>query len=197
MGSSQGELFGQNLVEIEAQIIRLKLSIEKSRLTINEHCKEQIRLIDIETETKLETSDAAKTEDLDEQRKEWLQEMSKYEAECVRHMEETKGQLLAYIGLTEQWLEAHRDSQDRSELIIQQSNDHLTKLTMLGFELKGFQFGGKLLLFSEEYRDRMQQYPSRLNLKELSVPQMLVNYYKGKFPSVAESSKVIFMYLSP
>jgi hypothetical protein len=98
MCSSQEELFEQNVVELKAQIKRLKSSIDLSRLVINEHCLEQTRLVDIETETKIEKSDIEKSAGivkLNERRKKWLAEISDYEAECVRHMEATKSQLLA------------------------------------------------------------------------------------------------------
>jgi hypothetical protein len=193
---SQEELFEQNVAEIRTQIRQLKSSIEMSRLVINEHCLEQTRLVDIETETKIEKSDTDEIEALNERRKRWLREISEYEAGCVQHMEATKGQLFAYIGLTEQWLESHRDSPDRS-VLIHQSDEHLTKLTMLGFELKGFQFGARLLLFNEEYRSIFRHDPARLILKNLRVPTVLENYYKEKLSCLVESSKVIFMYLSP
>jgi hypothetical protein len=48
----------------------------------------------------------------------------------------------------------HRDSQDRSMFFLQ-SSEHLRKLTTLGFELKGFRFGARLLLFNEEYKDSL------------------------------------------
>jgi hypothetical protein len=68
---------------------------------------ERVRLIDIETETKIEKSDAAEIGTLNEQRKKWLAEISEYEAECVRNMEAAKGLLLAYIKQSEEWLESH------------------------------------------------------------------------------------------
>jgi hypothetical protein len=183
MCSSQEELFEQNVVEIKTQIRQLKSSIDMSRLIINEHCLEQARLLDIETETKIEKSEAAEIDTLNEQRKKWLAEISEYEAECVRNMEATKAQLLAYIGLTEQWLEAHLDSQDSTVLSLQ-LDEHLRKMTTLGLELKGFQFGARLLLFNEEYRF----YPALLSFKKLRVPHVLEQYYKEKYSSEAESS---------
>jgi hypothetical protein len=110
-----------------------------TRLVINEHSLDLARQVDIETEVKCEKSDAAEIKDmLNKRRKKVLQEISEYEAECVQHTEATKGQMLAYIGLTEQWLESHGDSPGRSALIIQKSKEHLRKMITLGFELKGF-----------------------------------------------------------
>jgi hypothetical protein len=194
MCSSKDELFEQNVVEIRTQIRQLKLSIEMSRLVINEHCLDLARQLDIETETKLEKSNEAEIDTLNERRKRWLKEMSEYEAECVQHVEASKDQLLAIIETTEQWVESYRDSQDRN-VLAQQSNDHLREMTTLGFELKGFQFGARLLLFSEAYGSRLEEYPARLSYKDLRVPPMLEAYYKEKFSSLAESGKVIFIYL--
>jgi hypothetical protein len=191
-------LFEQNVVEIRAQIRQLKSSIDMSRLIINEHCLGLARQVDMETETKLERSNASGIEILNGRRKKWLRGISEYETECVQHMEATKGLMLAYIGLTEQWLvESHAGdpSLDRSALIIQQSSQHLIKMTRLGLELKGFQFGSRLLLFSEEYLIvglGSGHCSAGLSFKELRVPQVLEQYYKEK----AESSRVIFIYIS-
>jgi hypothetical protein len=181
MCSFQEELFQQNVVEIKAQIKRLKSSIDMSRLVINEHCLEQTRLLDIETETKCENSDAVDIDKFNERRKMWLKEISEYEAKCVQHMEATKDKVIAYIEESEKWLESHNDSEDRN-VLIQQSDEKLKKLTTLGFELKGFQFGGKLLLFSEEYEINS----ARLSFKKLRVPQVLEQYYKENDSSVGK-----------
>jgi hypothetical protein len=189
MSSSQEELFEQNVAKIRTQIRQIKSSIDMSRLVINEHCKEQARLVDLETETKIEKSEASEIDTLNEHRKKWLAEISEYKDECVRHMEATKGQLLAHIGLTEQWLESHRDSPDRN-VLVQQSNDHLREMTTLGFELKGFQFGAKLLLFSEEYQG-YELIPAHLSFKKLRVPKVLEEYYQEKYSSESSNSIVI------
>jgi hypothetical protein len=186
MCSSQEELFEQNVVEIEARIKRLRSDIEMSRLVINEHCLELARQLDIETETKIEKSDAAEKDRLNERRKKWLKEISEYEAECVRLMEATRGQLLATIETTEKWLESHRDSPVDS-VLIQQSDEHLREMTRLAFELKGFQFRGKLLLFIEEY----ELNPGCLSFKKLRVPKVLENYYSSSV--AAESSKPLIL----
>jgi hypothetical protein len=58
----------------------------------------------------------------------------------------------------------------------------------LGFDLKGFQFGARLLLFTEEYENNS----ARLSFKKLRVPQVLEQYYQEKYLSEYELSKVIF-----
>jgi hypothetical protein len=195
MSSSREGLFEKYGVKIEARIKRLRSDIEMSRLVINERCLELARQVDIETETKIEKSDAAEKDTINEPRKKWLKEISEYEAECVQHMEATKGQLLATIEESEKWLESQRDSPVDSALI-EQSEEQLRKLTTLGFELRGFQFAGKLMLFIDKYRNNSACLSGGLEIKKLRVPQVLEHYYNKKYPSVASSCKVIFLSIS-
>jgi ABC-type phosphate transport system auxiliary subunit len=164
--------------QIEEKLEKLRTELARSRLTLNEYCSEQVRQVDIYIETEIERLNAL--------RKKWIQEIKEYEAKCVRDMEATKSELEASLEKTKQWVQSIRDFRNTEQYLselCQQSDDHLSKLKALQFELKGYQFGGKLLQFYEGSRcyDGYKESLARLTTVDLRVPQSSETYYLQRY----------------
>jgi hypothetical protein len=123
--------------------------------------------------------DALEIEKLNEQRKKWLARIKEYETECVEDMEATRGILIESIKNTKQWAQKMRESPGNNELEEQSIDEHLRKLKTFRHELKGFQFGGRMMMFNEgNPSSRIRGYSDGfLAMKRLRVPRLLESYY--------------------
>jgi hypothetical protein len=140
----------QTLSLIIQLVDELKLQIIRSRLTINEHCADLARQVDIVIETRIE--------ELTNTRKQWLNEIKEYETECVQSMEATRCTLLEDIDRVKHWTDdaALKSSnftlpENDSYLseLNQQALSHLWRLKSLRLEMKCFQFGARLMTYDK------------------------------------------------
>jgi hypothetical protein len=186
---SNQEKFSRKVDEIETCSVDLKSEIEDmSRLVINEHCLNLARQVDIETEMKIENSggDESEIEKLNERRKKWLAEIKDYEAKRVTDMEATRGILIESIDKSKQWAVKMRDFERYDNFAVdldKQADEHLSHLKTLRHELKGFQFGGRMMLFNEgnPYVPLNEYYSDGLlQIKRLRVPDLLESYFTQK-----------------
>jgi ABC-type phosphate transport system auxiliary subunit len=182
-----------NLKLIEAELERLRAKLARSRLTLNEHCSEQVRRVDLYIETEIER--------LNGLRKKWLQEIKEYEAKCVEDMEATKSELEASLEKTKQWVQSIRDFRNTEKYLSelsQQSEDHLSKLKALLLEIEGFRFGGELLQFYEGYRccDFDEDARPCLMSHKLRIPQSIETYFTNKYSTISSWSSLWSSYCS-
>jgi hypothetical protein len=194
---SNHEEFNRKVDKIETFSDDLKSEIEDmSRLVINEQCLNLARQVDIETEIKSKKSgNNSEIEKLNEQRKKWLAEIKEYEAESVKDMEATRGILIESIEESKKWAAKMRDFERYDNFAAEldkQADEHLSKLKTLRHELKGFQFGGRMMLFNEGNPSLpLNAYHSvgSLVIKRLRVPRLLESYFMQK-QSASSMSKL-------
>jgi hypothetical protein len=162
-----------------------------TRLVINEHCLNLARQVDIESELKIEKSgDKTKIEKINERRKILLKAFKEYEAKCVKDMEATRGILIESINKSKQWAQKIRESlENNNELEQQSASEHLRHLKTLRHELKGFQFGGRIMLFNEGNVNFDHSF-GRFKIKRLRVPRLLESYFMQKKPIKFTSSNL-------
>jgi DNA repair exonuclease SbcCD ATPase subunit len=157
---------------IEAKLEELRAELARSRLTVNEYCSELVTQVDIYIETRIQ--------ELNELRKKLLQQIKEFEERCVRDMEATKSELEASLEKTKKWVQSIRDFRNTEQYLselTQQSDEHLSKLKALLFELKGYQFGGELLHFDEGCCTRDKESLLKLSFKSLRVPPSIESYF--------------------
>jgi hypothetical protein len=176
----------KNKAELEANLKLIEAQLEELRAELA-----RSRQVDLYIETEIER--------LNGLRKQWLQEIKEYEAYCVQDMEATKSELEASVEKTKKWVQSIRDFRDTERYLSelgQQSEDKLSELKLLLFEMKGFLFGGELLEFYEGYRccAQYEQSCACLLYKKLRVPQTAETYFTQKYSTQSSWFSFLFLY---
>jgi hypothetical protein len=160
----------EKLKRIQHEIDELKLKINRARLDINEYCSELINQVDIVVETRIE--------DLNERRKELLQEIRDYEQECVRKMEANKAKLVERAEKMKDWATRVQESRTSDNFMCElnkQAEIYLAELKNLFTHMKAFQLSGQQMEFQEEDMCDL----GSLKIKEMKKQQLILEsiYY--------------------
>jgi hypothetical protein len=164
MSSQEEFIYKLNQINNLAQELTLKL--ELSRLTVNEHCSDLVREVDIATEIRIEElscvlgsekhAAAAAVDKLNDRRKKLLKEIAAYEAKCVASMEQTSRSKLAKSIVTAcKWVELMRQATSLArydmcrEALNEQAESHACHLANLLKQLKSVQLGSHPMRFIE------------------------------------------------
>jgi hypothetical protein len=158
MCSNEEEQLDEKLYRIDTSADELNVKIARSRLDVDEHCGELARRVDLAIELRIQQ--------LNKLRAKWLKQIKDYEAECMRNMDATRQLLIESVERAKQWSKSIRDMERKRNFLVElndQADAHLGKLNLLHQQIKGFQFGGKLMTFYAdeklvEYEEESTKY---------------------------------------